>query len=311
MQEIIAVKSWAITLMQQSLKREALLFDRIAIPNLYALLSIANRKPSYFAKELEWLIEKEIIFEPDVFSSDERLKSNRQFHKYFDLAEEASSKAMAMALIRMMEKEKNKTRDSENKDEEIDDELKLVLSTYSDYEARYASIYLRERFQMPAYPIILTWEDQLRKTKAQKSDVIQVVLKHLPLPDDSTSWEQIVDYRNDPDTAGKFLALKNWITEMTHTQLTPAEIEEKLEYLLYQYQEHINLHKLKTNVGTLETIVTTSAEILENLIKLNWGKIAKNLFSLKQRRIALIEGELTAPGNQVAFIVKSRKEFLK
>jgi hypothetical protein len=68
---------------------------------------------------------------------------------------------------------------------------------------------------------------------------------------------------------------------------------------------------MKTNPGVIQTLVVTPAEFAENLIKFNWGKIAKGLFTLKQRRIALMEGELTSPGSEVAYIVKANDTFTK
>lgn len=96
---------------------------------------------------------------------------------------------------------------------------------------------------------------------------------------------------------------------MARAELTPAEVEEKLEYLIDQYQQHMKLHRMKTNVGTLETVVTTSAEVLGDLFSFKWGKAAQALFALKRRQVALLEGELTAPGNEVAYIVKARERF--
>ncbi len=40
-----------------------------------------------------------------------------------------------------------------------------------------------------------------------------------------------------------------------------------------------------------------------------WGKAAEAIFSLRRRRVALLEGELTAPGSEVAYIVKARESF--
>lgn len=96
---------------------------------------------------------------------------------------------------------------------------------------------------------------------------------------------------------------------MARAELTPAEVDEKLEYLIDQYQKHMKLHRMKTNVGTLETIVTMGAEVLGDLASFKWGKAAQALFSLKRREVALLEGELTSPGNEVAYIVKARETF--
>jgi hypothetical protein len=40
--------------------------------------------------------------------------------------------------------------------------------------------------------------------------------------------------------------------EVARAVITPAEVEEELEYLIDQYQKHMRLHRMKTNVGALE-----------------------------------------------------------
>ena len=69
------------------------------------------------------------------------------------------------------------------------------------------------------------------------------------------------------------------------------------------------LHKLKTNTGALETIIVTSAELMEDLVKFNWGKAAKGLFAIRRRHVELIEGELKSPGREIAYIYNARKSF--
>jgi hypothetical protein len=124
------------------------------------------------------------------------------------------------------------------------------------------------------------------------------------MPDESVPWEQIIEYRSDPDSQSKFLAPRHWMSEVAR-----AEVEEKLEYLVDQYRQHMRLHRMKTNVGTLETIVTASAEFLGDPVSFKWGKAAEALFSLRRRRVALLEVELTAPGNEVVYIVKAKETF--
>ena len=55
---------------------------------------------------------------------------------------------------------------------------------------------------------------------------------------------------------------------------------------------------------------TCPAEFLGDLVSFKWGKAAEALFSLKRRRVALLEGELAAPGSEVAYIVKARETFV-
>jgi len=99
------------------------------------------------------------------------------------------------------------------------------------------------------------------------------------------------------------------MSEIARAKLPRNEVEEKLEYLIDQYHRHLSLHKLKINAGTFETVVVTGAEIAEDLLKFNWGKIGKTLFSFRYRKISLMEAELTSPGNEVAYIAKARESF--
>jgi hypothetical protein len=61
-------------------------------------------------------------------------------------------------------------------------------------------------------------------------------------------------------------APRNWVSEIARDELTPAEVEEKLEHLIDQYQQHMKLHRMKVNTGTLETMVTMGAEVLGDLL---------------------------------------------
>jgi hypothetical protein len=129
------------------------------------------------------------------------------------------------------------------------------------------------------------------------------------MPDDKAPWEQIFDYRSDPDSQRKFLALRRWMSKIARGELSPAEVEEEVEGLIDDYQSHLKLHKLKTTTGTLQTIVETTTELLENTIKFNWGKAAKLLFSLRQRKYDLNIAELGFAGKEVAYIIRARDKF--
>ncbi len=55
-------------------------------------------------------------------------------------------------------------------------------------------------------------------------------------------------------------------------------------------------------------IVSTGATI-ENLAKLKFGRLAKQLFGFRQRQIDLLETELKATGRELAYIVKADERF--
>lgn len=303
MREFVGVKSYMDVLYSRSLKREALMFTKIAIPNLHLIKSVAasgvfENSPEdekNFIDEVLWLENKQIVIEPGNAESLRAKLSNSDYEKYKNWEE--------FVLDEMV-------RENTIQDIEAGDVSVMARAIYAAHlSTRYTAIQLREVDKVEACPVYHVPTFQERSPQHSKNDVIQIALNSLPVADESISWEQIIEYRSDPDSRSKFLALRHWMSEVARAEMPPAEVEEKLGYLIDQYQKHMRLHRMKTNVGTLETIVTTGAEFLGDLVSFKWGKAAEALFSLKRRQVALLEGEQSAPGNEVAYIVKARETF--
>jgi hypothetical protein len=139
--------------------------------------------------------------------------------------------------------------------------------------------------------------------------VVHVVLSSLPTPDDSTPWETIIEFRNDPDSRRKLVALRRWMRALAKESRPSNEIVEELEYLISEFEEHMRLHRMRINKSGLETVLTVGAEVLENLARLKFGKLVKIPFALRERKLALLEAERSAPGREIAYIVKARESF--
>jgi hypothetical protein len=76
-----------------------------------------------------------------------------------------------------------------------------------------------------------------------------------------------------------------------------------------RYERALKLEKMKRDTGVVETVVTTTAEIAESLVKARWSNIAKKLFEVRHKQIDLMKAEMAAPGREVAYIVKARERF--
>src|ERR1041385_8570187 len=127
----------------------------------------------------------------------------------------------------------------------------------------------------------------------KEPEVLEIVLKKIPVPERDTPWEKIIEFRQDPDSKRKFNALRNWMSEVARMQLSPNEVEVKLETLISDYSQHMSVHRIKTNLDSLKTIVIAEA----GLITSGWltglgalpgiaGMIISPLYSLKQRKLA-------------------------
>jgi hypothetical protein len=139
------------------------------------------------------------------------------------------------------------------------------------------------------------------------------VLKSLPIPDDQTPWEDIIEFRNDPESKKRLKALRVWTRKFAKatTATSLAEMTEEIEVLLDEYEEHMKLHGMKVNKGAAETLLTVAGRVAEDLVKLKWCELAKLPFIFKERRISLLEAEAKAPNRELAFISMARSRFSK
>ena len=151
------------------------------------------------------------------------------------------------------------------------------------------------------------YRQNLMNEKLHISDAIGVVLKRFPIINLDTTVEKIIDFKSDPDTKIKLSRLRNWVTEIAKSNISIKEMEEKLDYLLLEYSNHMNLHRIEFNLGKIETLVTTSLAFIENLAKLKLSEASKVIFDLTRTEIGLLKAENSAPGKEVAFINKLDK----
>ncbi|WP_296322550.1 hypothetical protein [Winogradskyella sp.] len=149
--------------------------------------------------------------------------------------------------------------------------------------------------------------DEITNTKA---DVYSLLLEDFPIIEtDQIAWEQIFDFKSDPDVYNAIWSLRNWISSISRTNRQPNEIEEEYRDLKYQYEKAINLHKLKNSSNAFQTTIQTSAELVENLAKLNFKKATDVFFQFRKQKIALMEVELKSKGNQLSYLYKLKTKF--
>jgi hypothetical protein len=286
-----------------TLKRLALIFDRICIHHLDMIF----KPPAHWDKlllasleaEIRFLMANGVVFEaPEISPKDLTIDFDTKRLKI-------SYRGTPQIIIRTKYKGRNKEFD-------FDGFLKAVVKSHDplqDLMTRLFSCELRNRHGVNACAVVAGNLRSEESSNKLRSDVLTIVLHALPEPDDSVPWEQVLEFRDDPDSRSKFLALNNWMIDIARASYTPLELSQKLEFLIDDYQTHLRLHKMKTKSGSLEALFVASAEFLEDLAKFRWGKIAKRLFTIRHQRIALLEAELTFPGREVAYLAKAREFF--
>ena len=286
------------------LKRDSLLFDQIAISELSMNLGYAEEyaetdEDRRRIAELQYLRENNVVFEPSVNINDPRLVDTPVYRDY---------KRSLAALTGVLESMLSGNAPADGGITFFS--LGPGLST-TEINTRLDAALLSLQPNIEAFPVLQGSIGSLDGKDAPKADVLQVVLTALPVPSPDTSWERVLEVRNDTDVRHKFTRLREWISETARSQLPPIEVAEKLEALIAQYREAMAVYDLKVHATTLETVVVTVAELAEDLVKFKWGKLAQGLFTLRHRRIALMESELKAPGREVAYVDVVERAFSK
>jgi len=140
-------------------------------------------------------------------------------------------------------------------------------------------------------------------------NVMHLLLEKVPMPKDDVAWEKIIEFREDAEAKGFLHGLRVWAADLAQQKLSRSEIEQKLEWLLFQRRQHLRSHKIAYNLDALGSILVTSAEILEDLLKIKWGKAARGVISLAHRKTHLMKLEMDSPGKEIEYLLKAEKAF--
>jgi hypothetical protein len=144
---------------------------------------------------------------------------------------------------------------------------------------------------------------------SRREMVISLTLEKVPVPSGNVSLDDILDFKSTAGAKNELIRFRKWATDVVRGDLQKTEIEQEIEYLLSEYENEMNLNKLKYKHSAVEVLVVTSAEILENLLKLKWSEAAKSLFSIKRRNVNLLTAEATACGREMAYLSRVGETF--
>ena len=330
------------------LKREALLFDKIAVPNLH--------EKGDFYPEVDYLIENGVVYEPwvkllkkeekRVVVNDSPTEEHTTVNEALLQDEDESQEQEIISLPGYADEEMH--REVGNRYREIfkyaeDSSVSSLVNSYGEevgsknddsfefssrlrksYSYNYMSgiaaclvegMLTDPRLVSAALRVCngvdavpIAYDENVSLGRGDYP-VVDVVLSQMPLPVEETPWEDIVQFRSDEDARGSLVMLRRWMRKLSIEGLSKAEIEEEIEFLMHTYRSHMNYHGIKSRNGLLKTVLTTPLEVAENLVKIKWKDAAESVFSISQNRISLMEAELKAPGREISYIIRARGMF--
>ena len=181
-------------MLSRSLKRDALIFDQVAIPNFQIFRGISPQDRD-LRNELEFLFESGIVFEPSIklgalqeSSVPDPLTMSEEYRRSLENESYWSKEMMNSEGTR-------KKYSAYTNSEEDDERVRTVQGLLAlQYNTRRTAIYLREVEKLDAYPMFC---EQLSHPYelGLPSEVVEITLSSLPIPIDITSWEEILEFQ--------------------------------------------------------------------------------------------------------------------
>jgi hypothetical protein len=155
-------------------------------------------------------------------------------------------------------------------------------------------------------------EDQLNsfadKHSGSLSDtVLRVSIEALPLPGEDSAWQDVLDFK--AEMHDKQWAFRRFLHDIAGRSQTEIEIRDDIEWTINEYTRAMKIHDIKASQSFVDVFVISPLEIIENLVQLNWSKIAKGALSVQKLKVELLEAEMNAPGRECAYVFDARKRF--
>ena len=319
--KFVAIAHSLIGLNERALKQLTVIFDRIGIQGLSIDLSKAPFISPDFIKLRQWLAESGILFDLDfgklkASTTHGYAKTREMILEDTDLFTKPTFGMGAQEMAVAFREDEEKAAEIRKRGQEADksfqdgsiDPLKMweLSQRLSTNTTRMLACELRGIEDIDSYAVIPVEFSSLEQDdpRITKYDVVKIFLGALPVPVDHVPWQQIIDYRNNPETKGSSLLIKDWMSEAARGSFTLDQVEETFEYLVNRFRRNLETHQINSTTMALVAYVVTNAVFLQTLAGAgpNWGTRA--LFSIEHHQIGLLEGESTSPGSAVAYLMQ-------
>lgn len=146
--------------------------------------------------------------------------------------------------------------------------------------------------------------------KFQKQNVVNLVINKFPVPSEGVDWNTLISFKNDKDSIKKLVNLRLWVDEITSKKdINLANIEDQLNQLIFEYEEQLNIHKIKHIPSAVEAFLLPILEATENIARFKFSSAAKSLFNFNKKRVDMLESENTLMKSEIAYISKMNNNF--
>jgi len=288
-----------------SLKRWLLVFDQVAVEDLEKALEhraqFTDTENIASLAAFRWLQEKALIVDTETIL--------RQLHTDAALELEVASLERSYD-----ERAKQQSTETANR---INQKVNIGIKGWNTVQNSFYVIAKRTRFarMLMAYRLRLAGVDAVpivvnpgKDSDDTLSAALSVVIPQMPTPSEDTPFEAILNFRTDAANREKYHRLRHWALNVGKGA-DPKELNQELEWLMYEYRTHLEKARIETKFDPLEIVIGGVTSLLTQDPKFMIPAGIKTLFNLSRRSIQLSKVESSAPGRAVAYIAAAQTTF--
>ncbi|MCE9602622.1 MAG: hypothetical protein K8S21_10500 [Gemmatimonadetes bacterium] len=140
--------------------------------------------------------------------------------------------------------------------------------------------------------------------------VVEVTLRNIPLPAENTPWDEIIAFRNDPETQRQFRALRQWMRGRLACGTPADELQAEIDAMLSDFRTFMRGAQMSGRLAKLKAIVYTGLDI--GLMLKGYPPVLTTgdlLFERLERGVPTVENDKLAPGREIAYLDSVRTRF--
>ena len=269
------------------LRRDLLLFDNIAVPNLNLLANSAMRELTHTRSsvvgEMEYLVERGVILELTPSAHD------RGFREALPQQGSPPPRVTRSRRTATDKAPEVKTpQSSDNGEDHLDMRINAALL---DLEGNCEAFAI-----LPRPPAALG-----RSERTISRDVAEIHITRLPFFADEVGWEEIIDFAEDNDLILLRERYRSWVETIGTCRGSLRTVREEYEDWANDWISLLKRRRVRVTAGGISTLTIVCCQAQATPEQLALKMLTTHAFSVRRTRRALLECENREPGREVIY----------
>lgn len=141
------------------------------------------------------------------------------------------------------------------------------------------------------------------------SSAMSFIVSGVCIVDEHCSWGDILDFRESLDNRLYLYRMKKKILEISEAHGN-ANLRLELESEKRKFNKSLRVLKRKNRIGFAKSILSFSADLLPNIVKLKWGDVAEGGIDIVERTLSGIDGMLELESDGMYYLHRVEESFV-